>query len=98
MQEGFPTDGTLLGPAAVVSDVEDEVGLFRVAGPALAAREGPALLRQVTLGPRVPVAEALLVAPQVPRQGETLAAVLAIVLSFRVAFSYRFGEQLCNII
>lgn len=84
VEERFPANGTLLRPTAVVPHVEDQVGLFRVTGTALTAGVRSALLQLVARRPGVPVAEALLVAPQVAGQGETLATVFAIVLSFRV--------------
>lgn len=98
MEKGFFADGTLLRPTAVVSHVENQVRLFRVTGTALAAGERPALLQLVTRRTRIPIAEALLMAPQVPGKGETLATVFAIVLSFRVVPSNRVREKLCNII
>lgn len=71
----------LLRAAALVPHVEDEVRLLGVAGAALRARERPDLLQLVAGGPGVPVAGALLMAPQMAGQREALAAVLAAVLS-----------------
>lgn len=75
------------------------MGLFRVTGAALAAGERPALLQLVARRSRIPIAETLLVTPQMTGKGETLAAVFAIVFSFRVVPTYRVPrEKLCNII
>lgn len=99
VKKGFPADGAFLGSATVVPNVENEVGLFRVTGAALAAGERPALLQLVARRSRIPIAETLLVTPQMTGKGETLAAVFAIVFSFRVVPTYRVPrEKLCNII
>lgn len=99
VKKGFPADGAFLRSATVVPNVENEVGLFRVTGAALAAGERPALLQLVARRSRIPIAETLLVTPQMTGKGETLAAVFAIVFSFRVVPTYRVPrEKLCNII
>lgn len=95
----FAADGAFLRSATVVPNVENEMRLFRVTGAALAAGERPALLQLVARRPRIPIAETLLVTPQMTGKGETLAAVFAIVFSFRVVPTYRVPrEKLCNII
>lgn len=95
----FAADGAFLRSATVVPNVENEMRLFRVTGTALAAGERPALLQLVAGRPRIPIAETLLVTPQMTGKGETLAAVFAIVFSFRVVPTYRVPrEKLCNII
>lgn len=81
VQKRFPADGALLHSTAVVSDVENQVGLFRVTGTALGAGERPDLLHLMNRRSRVPVAEALLMAAQVSGECEVLAAELAAVLS-----------------
>lgn len=99
VKKGFPADGAFLRSATVVPNVENEVRLFRVTGAALAAGERPALLQLVARRSRIPIAETLLVTPQMTGKGETLAAVFAIVFSFRVVSTYRVPrEKLCNII
>lgn len=99
VKKGFPADGAFLRSATVVPNVENEVRLFRVTGAALAAGERPALLQLVARRSRIPIAETLLVTPQMTGKGETLAAVFAIVFSFRVVPTYRVPrEKLCNII
>jgi len=81
VQEGLAADVALLRTAAFVPHVEDEMRLLGIAGTALRAGVRPDLLRLVTSRPGVPVAGALLMAPQMARLRETLAAVLATVLS-----------------
>lgn len=81
VQERLATDVALLRAAALVPHVEDEMRLLGVAGAALRAGVRSDLLRLVTSRPRVPVAGALLMAPQMARLRETLAAILATVLS-----------------
>lgn len=99
VKKSFPADGAFLRSATVVPNVENEMRLFRVTGAALAAGERPALLQLVARRSRIPIAETLLVTPQMTGKGETLAAVFAIVFSFRVVPTYRVPrEKLCNII
>lgn len=81
VQKRLATDVALLRTAALVPHVEDEMRLLGIAGAALRAGVRPDLLRLVTSRPGVPVAGALLMAPQMARLRETLAAVLATVLS-----------------
>lgn len=81
VQKRLATDVALLRTATLVPHVEDEMRLLGVAGAALRARERSDLLRLVTGRPGIPIAGALLMAPQMARLRETLAAVLATVLS-----------------
>lgn len=81
VQERLAADVALLRTTALVPDVEDEMRLLGVAGAALRTGERSDLLRLVTGRPGVPVAGALLMTPQIARLRETLAAVLATVLS-----------------
>lgn len=83
VQKGLAADVAFLRAAALVSHVEDEVRLLGVASAALRARERPDLLRLMTGGSGIPVARAPLMAPQMSGLRETLAAVLAAVLSLR---------------
>lgn len=98
MKKGFPADGAFLRSAAVVPNVENQMRLFRVTGAALIAGKRSALLQLMTGRSRIPIAETLLVTPQMTGKGETLAAEFAIVFSFRVVPTYRVREKLCNII
>lgn len=81
VQKGLAADVALLRAAALVPHVEDEVRLLGVAGAALRAGERPDLLQLVAGRARVPVAGALLVAPQMTGLREAFAAVLAAVLA-----------------
>lgn len=81
VQKRLAADVALLRSAALVSHVEDKMRLLGVASAALRAGERSDLLRLVAGRPGVPVAGALLMTPQVARLRETLAAVLATVLS-----------------
>lgn len=83
VQKRLTADVALLRATALVPHVEDEVRLLGVAGAALRARERPDLFQLVAGGPRIPVAGALLMAPQMAGLRVALAAVLAAVLSLR---------------
>ena len=48
MKKGFSADGTFLRPTTVVSNVENQMRLFRVTGTTLTAGKWPALLQLMT--------------------------------------------------
>lgn len=83
VQKSLAADVAFLRAAALVSHVEDEVRLLGVASAALRAGERPDFLRQVTGGSGIPVARAPLMTPQMSGLRETLAAILAAVLSLQ---------------
>lgn len=88
VQERFAANVTLLRATALVPHVINEMRLLGVAGAALRAGERSDPLQQMTGGPGVPVAGALLVTSQVTGLREALAAILATVLSLH-AFAAR---------
>lgn len=81
VEKRLAADVALLRAAALVPHVEDEMRLLGIAGAALRAGERPDFLRLMTGGPGVPVARALLMAPQMTGLREPLAAVLATIFS-----------------